>query len=75
MCTLHSFILETLEVDEVEEHVPWEAQRLFNGPTLEFQLCILFVSAVEFVIFYQRPPVAQRIVEQGTRSKSKVIMT
>jgi len=53
MCTLRSFILETLEVDEVEEHVPWEAQNYlmahFGVSTL-----YLFVSAVELVIFYQR---------------------
>jgi len=25
-----------LEVDEVEEHAPWEAQRSFNGPLWSF---------------------------------------
>jgi len=35
-CTLCSFILETFEVDEVEEHAPSEAQRLFNGPLWSF---------------------------------------
>ena len=50
MCyyTLRGFILETLEVDKVEEHAPWEAQRLFNSSLRSFdQLYILFVSAEE----------------------------
>jgi len=62
MCNLyiHSFILETLEV---EEHVPWEAQRLFNGPLWNFssvsQLWNLLYSTKGHLLHKEK-------LEQGT---------